>query len=78
MGVGYRLITAQIRKRREDTCIMVVRRGERTRPSVRVTVSSGTRTISKGRKQARSGNVEWSYLRPNDQPQAMQASASIL
>ena len=30
------------------------------------------------RKQARLGNVEWSYLRPNDQPQAMQASASIL
>ena len=30
---GYRSTTAQMRKRREETCSMVVRRGERTRPS---------------------------------------------
>ena len=32
---GYRLTTAQMRKSREETCSMVVRKGERTRPSER-------------------------------------------
>ena len=35
-------MTAQMRKRREVTCMIVVRRGERTRPDVRVTVSFDT------------------------------------
>ena len=40
MGKGYRSTTAQTRSRRDETCMIVVRREERTRPGEMVTVSS--------------------------------------